>query len=332
MQKKTPEISVIVTAYNVERYITRCLESILSQDFTDSEVIVVLDKPTDSTEDIVRSIAEKDKRVRILANSENAGAGLSRRYGIAEARGEYIMLVDGDDWLRRGALRKLRDESIRKDADIVSGHIFVTDDGGQVISELRVPPATHTGHSKVLYLWRGKPYWFINCKLIRRSVFQKMQYCHRRYIEDSPSLLKMLYFANKVVYLDDFSYYYRMNPSSLTHTCTEMKHFIFHALAWLDMIDFLSEHDAELLRKFHPERFCAMMQSKLEKINFTAQDIEPYRDEFTEMCIRYFNTVKILSSQVASKTGRLTLDGELSFVHEALNKFNRRRKPKTQQQ
>lgn len=66
--KKNPKISVIATAYNVEKFIARCIESVLSQDFTDYEFIIILDKPTDSTEEIVKEYAEKDKRIKIISN------------------------------------------------------------------------------------------------------------------------------------------------------------------------------------------------------------------------------------------------------------------------
>ena len=90
-------VSVIVTAYNVEAWIEEALHSVFNQSFPEIEVIVVEDCSTDNTRDVLAGIA--DSRLRVLYNRENMGAGASRRRGIEAARGEYILLLDGDDWL-----------------------------------------------------------------------------------------------------------------------------------------------------------------------------------------------------------------------------------------
>lgn len=318
--KKNPKISVIATAYNVEKFIARCIESVLSQDFTDYEFIIILDKPTDSTEEIVKEYAEKDKRIKIISNKNNVGCGMSRRIAIKEAKGDYVMLIDGDDWIRSKALSNLYKEAIKRDADIASGHVLITDEDEKVIGELRTLPGVHSGHRKVTALWDDKLYWYLNNKLVRRSLYDKVEYCGRRYIEDSPTVVKLLYFANKVVYTDYFVYYYRMNPASLTHTHSDFKQFVFHSLAWLDMIEFLKEHDEELLKKFHPERFCGMMSARLREIKFTKKDINEFRDEFDEMCIRFFNSVTIVESCIDFGR-RVKLEGKLAFLKEALSKI-----------
>ena len=90
-------ISIIITAYNVEKTIEKAINSCINQTYKDLEIIVVEDCSTDSTKDIIKSI--NDPRIVLLENQTNQGAGMSRRIGTKAARGEFTGFLDGDDWL-----------------------------------------------------------------------------------------------------------------------------------------------------------------------------------------------------------------------------------------
>ena len=92
-------VSIVITAYNVEQFIEQAIRSCLAQSFMDIECIVVEDCSTDATARIIEQAENSDKRVRVIKNEKNLGAGASRRKGIEAAKGEYILLLDGDDWL-----------------------------------------------------------------------------------------------------------------------------------------------------------------------------------------------------------------------------------------
>ena len=92
-------ISVITTVYNIEKYISECIESILKQSFTDFELIIINDCSTDNSLNIVNSYAEKDNRIRVINNEKNLGCGMGRYIGINEAKGDFIAFIDGDDYV-----------------------------------------------------------------------------------------------------------------------------------------------------------------------------------------------------------------------------------------
>jgi len=96
-----PEISIITPAYNSEKYISETVESVLKQTFTDWEMIIVDDASTDRTEDIVRSFAAKDSRIRYYRFDQNSGRpAVPRNHAIQRARGDYLAFLDSDDlWL-----------------------------------------------------------------------------------------------------------------------------------------------------------------------------------------------------------------------------------------
>src|SRR5690554_455582 len=94
-----PLVSIIIPVYKVEKYISRCLDSILNQTFQDFEIILVNDSSPDDSIRIAEEYAQRDTRIRILHNEENSGAGWSRMVGYTNAKGEYITFCDSDDYL-----------------------------------------------------------------------------------------------------------------------------------------------------------------------------------------------------------------------------------------
>ena len=91
-------VSVLIPAYNAEKTINRCLDSILCQTFQDIELIIVNDGSTDNTLSILLNYAEKDKRI-IIYNQPNQGVSAARNTGLRNASGDYILYVDSDDWI-----------------------------------------------------------------------------------------------------------------------------------------------------------------------------------------------------------------------------------------
>ena len=103
-----PLLSVIVPVYNVEKYLKRCLESILVQSWNDYEIILVDDGSTDSSAQICDLYAEKYEMIRVI-HKENKGLSDTRNRGIEEASGEYVYFPDSDDWLEPNTFSELSD-------------------------------------------------------------------------------------------------------------------------------------------------------------------------------------------------------------------------------
>ena len=114
------EISVIIPVYNKVDYIDRCLESILTQDFSDFEIVAVDDGSTDGSAAKLDTLAQHDDRVRVF-HQPNGGVTAARRHGVAEARGRYIMFADADDMLTPHAMAALHEAIVTSGADEVIG-------------------------------------------------------------------------------------------------------------------------------------------------------------------------------------------------------------------
>ena len=125
------KVSIIVAAYNIENYIKRCMDSIVSQTFKDIEIIVVNDGSTDNTSKIIESFANNDKRIKTI-DKQNEGLIEARKSGLKIACGEYILFLDGDDWLHTQAIEKLYKKAIQDDSDIVLYNFYLAYDSNKL--------------------------------------------------------------------------------------------------------------------------------------------------------------------------------------------------------
>ncbi len=113
------KISVIVPFYKVEKYLERCLESILSQTFKDFELILIDDCGGDSSLEIAQKYSRNDSRIRLIQNEKNSGQGYSRNKGIELSKGEYIIFIDSDDWVEPKMFEILHEKARNTATDIV---------------------------------------------------------------------------------------------------------------------------------------------------------------------------------------------------------------------
>lgn len=283
MEKK---VSVVITAYNVGEYIEQAVRSAL-QECVD-EVIVVTDKPTDNTLEVLEGI--EDERLMIVNNQVNLGAGMSRRIGIQCSSSEYVLLLDGDDYLSDGFVKDLLERALATDADVVSGGIKILEEDGTWKAE-SYGNCTTTGNDKISRFW-GERIVFMNNKLIRRKLYDYVPYCHRRYIEDTPVVIPILWYANKVEYVDNVGYTYRMRQGSLTHTTNVAKDVIYKGLCWLDLVDFFNEHDKSVFECIKIKEYVGNIIKVLHR-GLSVDEIAPYKEEWLEFTQRLFNAVSI---------------------------------------
>ena len=131
------KISVIIPVYNVKAYLEKCVESVVNQDFSDYEIILIDDGSSDGSENLCDRLGEKYPEIKVI-HQENKGQGGARNTGIENASGEYLLFVDSDDYIKEDALSFLYKTATENGSDIVSfGMDFVEEDGG--ITSTRKP-------------------------------------------------------------------------------------------------------------------------------------------------------------------------------------------------
>ena len=139
------KISVVIPVYNIEDYLSECLDSIVNQSLEDIEIICVNDGSTDGSLDILKEYESKDSRVKIISQ-ENKGIGNARNTALEYAKGEYVYFIDGDDTLELDALERLYDLNIEKNADFIIFKIsnFNEETGERINDEYYTMPYLNT--------------------------------------------------------------------------------------------------------------------------------------------------------------------------------------------
>lgn len=276
-----------MTAYNMEQYIEEAMRSCLDQTYKDIELIVVEDCSTDNTLSIVEKIAKEDSRVVIVKHETNLGAGMGRRDGINAATGEYFITVDADDWLDLDFIQSLVIRAKKNNADVVSGGITV-ERGNGYWEKTCYGDVTTTGIDKVKKFW-GEKVVFMNNKIIRTSFRDKIQYCHRRFIEDTPTIIPILHMANQVDYVSNTGYHYRMQDNSLTHNANPFKYALYRSLCCMDLIDYFKENNAEnVLQEIPIQQMLQKQIDIIKSVNPSTEDIKLYIDDWIEFTKKLF--------------------------------------------
>ena len=225
MEKNTPEISVIVPVYNVERYLAQCIDSILSQTFTDFELLLVDDGSPDHCGEICDDYAGKDKRIKVF-HQENAGLSCARNTGLQYASGIYIAFIDSDDYVASNYLQELY-ASLPADRDkrgtVICGFDRLFPDGS--LQTVHIPQQTifPADYSRVLTELVGKYVMYAWAKLYDNRLIKEHGI---RFVPAVSGLEDMLFMFDYLPYSDyllirDIStYIYRVGYSTATlSTC-----------------------------------------------------------------------------------------------------------------
>lgn len=229
---KDVKVSVIVPCYGVEKYLDRCMNSIVNQTLRDIEIILVDDGSPDKVPEMCDDWALRDSRIKVI-HKENGGLGFARNSGLDMATGEYIAFVDSDDFVEVNMFELLYEEAKRSNADVVfsntyiegqHGHWTITEEvsersewsGEQVIEFLKdmigCAPSDKRERKYQMSVWHS---------IYRRRIIEEnsIRFHSEREIfsEDFPFQVDFLKQANRVVYIPEAFYHYCMNDTSLTH-------------------------------------------------------------------------------------------------------------------
>lgn len=243
-----PEISIIVPVYNVEKYIRRCLDSILTQTFTDWECILVDDGSPDNSGMICDEYAAKDSRFKVI-HKENGGQAIARNMALDIVIGEYIAFVDSDDCIHKNYLDTLYHNAVTHNAQIsVCGYRDFTDN---IPSDISVNTALTVSNGKdfLTHCFMDnipKKPWVLWDKLWHRSCFENVRMPEGRINEDNAVVYKILYETQTIVDCSDEMYYYFYNTSGTVNQTFRKKN-----LDWLlvpqEMIEYFKEKKDKVL-------------------------------------------------------------------------------------
>lgn len=216
-----PKVSIIIPAYNTEKYIFKCLLSLVCQSLKDIEIIVVNDGSTDNTPAIINEFIDNDARIKIVSQ-ENKKQGAARNTGLQVAQGEYIAFVDSDDWLDLNYIENLYSTAKKHDADIVTTNLYKHK---KVYNKFNVKYnkeiiATTTKDKIKLCEDRNHRFFYVINKLYKKEFLDKIgiKFSENKYFEDVIFSAKTIFYANKIVSCPSTRYHYNENTSSTVNS------------------------------------------------------------------------------------------------------------------
>ena len=223
-----PKISVIVPVYNVENYVSKCLDSLFKQTYENLEIIIVDDCSTDKSKQVVSKLIEGKDNVKFLTNKKNSGLSFTRNRALEVASGDYIGYIDSDDYVPYDYYEQLVTTALEKEASVVVCDIkSVFTSSGQV---LRTSCGT-LENKRIDFINNGLAASACN-KLFKKEEISKYKFAEGKVNEDLAVILPIIIKADKVAYNDKTFYNYIQRDNSIQNQSFSLKRFdIFYGVA-----------------------------------------------------------------------------------------------------
>lgn len=240
-------ISIIIPVYNIEKYLDKCMESVVGQTYSHIEIILVDDGSTDGSGKLCDEWGKKDNRVKVY-HKKNGGAARARNLGLKEARGEYIGFVDGDDYIAEDMYACLID-AMEEEVDLVCCSTEIVfpakmrkpvEAYGQVKS-----PVCFSNQEAIRELLLVQKLSFSSCdKLYRRELFYGVRFPEGKTCEDYPVSYEVVKKSRRVVNIGKVKYFYRYREGSTSKqqfNLRKMSYVLFTRDILRDVIEYYPE-------------------------------------------------------------------------------------------
>lgn len=243
--KNEVEVSIIVPIYNVEKYLQKCIDSILNQTFKNFELILVDDGSPDKCPQIADDYASKYPEIISVIHKKNGGVGEARNFGIESAKGKYILIIDSDDYIEPDMVEAMYENIVKYNSDIAICGFKSVSESGNVISvtkeNLQTGKSLALKDNKEILLTNPAPW----NKMYKRSLFEEnkeIRYPSGVWYEDIRVTLKLLTQAKTITYVDKalLNYLWREGSQTNNKNCNRNVEII---AAFEDIISYYKEKD-----------------------------------------------------------------------------------------
>ncbi|HEM4129595.1 TPA: glycosyltransferase family 2 protein [Streptococcus suis] len=234
------KVSVIVPVYNGEKHLRQCVESIMTQDYQNLEILLINDGSTDGTALLCEQLRYQDSRVRVVHKVKNEGLGAARNTSLEVATGDYIVFVDADDWIDPNHVSDLHDLLTRTGSDVaISNFTQYYEETGQFNLHIGIDDYYEAVYSPEEWFafQYGVGHNISLCftvpwsKMYKKSLFEYILYPTDGFGEDDRTTWKTYLAANRIAYMHRSSLIYRVNAGSMTQTADQATIFSTHPVA-----------------------------------------------------------------------------------------------------
>ena len=319
-------ISVIVPVYNVEKYLSKCLDSIINQTYKNLEIICVDDGSTDSSPMILEEYAKKDTRIKVV-----------EQLNAFELSGDFVSFVSGKDYISANFFETMYNASVENNADVVTTSISTVENGIVFVSSELTIDTDKVFERKLNKL----PNDFCGNKLYRRSFLQKYNISYPEDVADSLFLIKAMYYSKNAAFINNSCYYYRLFENASDNFSERNKKLKSEELIEdiNIIIKFCKENNLNIRQKFHIKSFL----NRVEKFYF-ADDKDytssidslldsnfPHKLSFFDRIFSVYMEKEFSSNQQIINFCGIKISRRLPKIDRIVCKkfFNRKIKPKT---
>ncbi len=315
MNKKEELISIIVPVYKVEKYLNKCIESILNQTYKNLEIFLIDDGSPDRCGEICDEYAKKDYRVKVI-HKDNGGQGSARNCALRVLKGQYIMFVDSDDWVSNDIVESLYNAMADNECDIsTSGYFNVID--GVVYSTSHANKKT-ISFDKIqalrTYYERKTLHPAPWGKLYKTEIWKDVFFPENVFREDEYIFYKILERAKKVFHIGEAKYYYNIREGSAEHSKFALRNLVSN-----ESID----RQYEFISKKYPELQQLVWDCRIETRIRQIHDMSvwgvsrKYKSEFEEM-LQFIKDNKPYSKEMANTCADILKYRERYFFPQTL--------------
>lgn len=249
-----PLVSVIVPVYNVEKYLTRCIDSIIGQTYRNLEIVLVDDGSPDNSPAICDEYAQKDSRITVI-HKENGGAASARNAGLEIIKGEYVFFLDGDDFIHYQCIDKLNEIAAANQCDIVqcdfekgTADVFSSVEKKYSLAFYNCEQALSGFRYKTI-VWG---------KLLKRKMLEEVRFPEGKIYEDEAVYYRFTYCAARIAITDEKLYYYFQSANSvMRNDAKETKEYFTDILE--ERIAFFEEKNEQKLVRSSIERYLVIL-------------------------------------------------------------------------
>ncbi|HAP3441742.1 TPA: glycosyltransferase family 2 protein, partial [Enterococcus faecalis] len=236
-------VSVVIPVYNVEKYVEKCLDSVINQTYQNLEIIIVNDGSTDNSLSVCQKKKLSDSRIKLI-NKENGGLSSARNAGIECAQGEFICFIDSDDWIELDYIEVLLNGMENTNVDISVIQMIKVKDFNKIAfqSESQTKWDIFERETAMRELFSSNLIGYsANNKLYRISLFKSIRYPEGMLMEDKGTTYRLIDSSTKVAVNGSTKYHYYLRDNSILRTDFNQKNFdsfIIHE----EILNFMDEH------------------------------------------------------------------------------------------
>lgn len=282
-------VSIIVPVYNIENYIERCLNSLINQTYENTEIIVIDDGSSDNSKNIVDTY----KNIKVI-HTDNKGLSAARNLGIKNANGEYIMFVDGDDYVSTNYVSHMVKSIDDKDVAICA---FKDKDIDITFKERK-----SSGKELLMNAMSrdGYKYIIMMNKIYRKSLFDKLMFKEGVNYEDEFINYHLFYDIDEVVYTNEILYFYEYRKDSITNSIINKEKLDTQKMMHLDRINFYKDRDIRLYKRA-VQMYLNWMVNTGINIDFKKYWYIPFNSKDVRMLEKLSNIIGLINIKLSLK-------------------------------